>query len=326
MNLLKARETGIVAVLVVEILLFAVVARSRSGSSDWLFLQRDNLLGIGVEAAVIGIATIGMALVIISGGIDLSVGGVIALATVVMARLLIAGHPLSLAILLALGAGLGAGLLNALLVVVVELPPFIATLALMLIARGTAFLISQNEHLSIPDTVPVSAAFVGKFGNGAVWGLPCPLVVLVAVSLLGALVLAHSVWGRQVFAVGGNETAARLAGVRVAGVKFSVYVISAVLAAGAGILYSARYGEGQSSVASGYELDAVAGAVVGGASLSGGRGSIVGATLGALIFAGLRKGLSFVSGAADYEGVIVGTVVIGAVVLDRLIQRQVTRS
>ncbi|HEX8235433.1 MAG TPA: ABC transporter permease [Abditibacteriaceae bacterium] len=313
------RELGVILVLLLEIALFAFLVQRSSGR--WLFVQRTNLLDIAVDAAVIGVACVGVTLVIIAGGIDLSVGGAIALASVVVAGLLRAGWPVGGAIIVTLLVGAVVGTIAALLVTRAELPPFIATLALLLITRGVAFAFTRGDNWSI-STAP---AFTDTFGNGALLSIPYPALVLVLLTLIAAWFLTRSAWGRQVFAVGGNAVAARYAGVDVRRVTLSVYVLSGLAAALAGIVYAARYGLGHSTAATGYELDVVAAAVVGGASLSGGRGSIVGAVLGALIFATLRKGLSQVPGGATYNQVIVGLVVIAAVLLDQLTRRRVAR-
>jgi ribose transport system permease protein len=192
----------------------------------------------------------------------------------------------------------------------------------MLITRGLAFVISNGENWGLP----YEHSFTREFGNGSLCYLPYPALLLIIIAALVAFAMTRTIWGRQVFAVGGNETSARFAGVNVVGIKWSVYLLSGALAAVAGAVYAAKYGTGRSDAAQGYELDAVAAAVVGGASLSGGRGSIIGALLGAIIFATLRTGLSQVSGAARYENVLIGSVVVAAVVVDRLIQQRVSRS
>lgn len=318
---LLIRELGVIGVLVLEIALFAVLVRQSNGSDEWLFLKTSNLMDVVASAAVIGIAALGVTVVIIAGGIDLSVGGVIALSCVITAGVIRSGHGVPAAVALALAAGAGSGIVAATLVTFAELPPFIATLALMLITRGLAFVITDGQNWAIDPEHP----FTAVFGNSAPLVLPYPAVLLIVVAVVLAFLTARTAWGRQVFAVGGNETSARYAGVNVAWIKWSVYILSGALAALAGVVYAAKYGTGHSDAAPGYELDAVAAAVVGGASLSGGRGSVIGCLLGAIIFATLRSGLSQVAGASRYENVLVGAVVVAAVVVDRFIQRRVTR-
>jgi ribose transport system permease protein len=313
------REAGVIGVLLLELVLFAYLIHRQQGGG-WVFLGRDNLLGIVLDATIIGIAAIGMTAVIIAGGIDLSVGGVIALASILVAGLLRAGQPVVVAVGGALLAGVLIGAAAALLVTFVELPPFIATLALMLIARGAAFVISRGEDWSIGDAAP---GFTDSFGDGQILGVPYLILLLIAIGVVCSFLLSRTVWGRQVFAVGGNEVAARYAGVPVNKIKWSVYVLSGALAALAGVVFAAKYGTGRANAAFGYELDAVAAAVVGGANLSGGRGSIFGAILGALIFTTLRTGLNQMTGAATYQDMIIGFVVVAAVVADRLIQKRV---
>lgn len=316
------RELGVIGVLALEIALFALLVRRSGDGSAWLFLQPDNLFDIIATAAVIGIAAVGVTTVIIAGGIDLSIGGVIALACVVTAGVINSGHGTALAVVVALFAGLGSGAVAAGLVTYANLPPFIATLALMLITRGLAFVISEGNNWGLP----YEHAFTRQFGNGSLFYLPYPALLLIVIAALLAVVMARTAWGRQVFAVGGNETAARYAGVNVVRIKWSVYLLSGCLAGLAGAVYAAKNGTGRSDAAQGYELDAVAAAVVGGASLAGGRGSIIGALLGAIIFATLRSGLNQVSGASRYENVLIGSVVVAAVVVDRFIQQRVTQT
>jgi len=315
----RVRELGVAAVLMLQIALFTMLI-GRDDGGQWVFLASKNLTGIVLESAVIGVATVGVTVVIIAGGIDLSVGGLIALSSVVVAGLLRSGQAVPVALGGALLMGALFGGVAAALATWVGLPPFIATLALMLIARGLAYVISKGEDWSIDERAP---GFTQTFGESQILGVPYLILVLVFIAALVAFALSKTAWGRQVFAVGGNEVAARYAGVSVHKIKWSVYVLSGILASLAGIIFAAKYGTGRSDTAAGYELDAVAAAVVGGASLSGGRGSIVGAVLGALIFTTLRTGLNQVPGASVYQEMIIGLVVIGAVVIDRLIQKRV---
>jgi len=316
---LRVRELGVAAVLLLQIALFTFLV-GRDADGQWVFLASKNLTGIVLESAVIGVATVGVTVVIIAGGIDLSVGGLIALSSVVVAGLLRSGQAVPIALGGALLMGAFFGGVAASLATWVGLPPFIATLALMLIARGLAYMLSKGEDWSIDER---ALGFTQSFGEGQVLGVPYLILVLIFVAALIAFALSKTAWGRQVFAVGGNEIAARYAGVSVHKIKWSVYVLSGILASLSGIIFAAKYGTGRSDTATGYELDAVAAAVVGGASLSGGRGSIVGAVLGALIFTTLRTGLNQVPGASVYQEMIIGLVVIGAVVIDRLIQKRV---
>jgi ribose/xylose/arabinose/galactoside ABC-type transport system permease subunit len=317
---LRVREMGVLGVLLLEIALFALLVKSSSGNDSWTFLQSANLLDILRDTAIIGIAAIGVTCVIITGGIDLSVGGLIALSCVITAHLLRAGVAPPLAIGAALLVGIVSGAIAAGLITGLALPPFIATLGVMLVARGLAFVVSGGDNLAVTTQAPW---LTDVFGNDTVLGVPYLVILLAILALAFAVLLARTVWGRQLFAVGGNEVAARYAGVDVRRIKWSVYLLSGFLAALAGVIYVARFGTGRSDAAEGYELDAVAAAVVGGASLAGGRGSIIGAVLGAVIFTTLRAGLNQVTGASAYQNVIVGAVVIGAVVVDRLIQKRV---
>jgi ribose/xylose/arabinose/galactoside ABC-type transport system permease subunit len=218
--------------------------------------------------------------------------------------------------LAALGAGMAAGLLSALLVVAIKLPPFIATLGVMGITRGLAFIITEGRYYD------VSGRLVGgwrPFGLPADW---VPPIIMVALALVFHLLMTRFNWGRGIFSVGGNETAALFSGIAVNRLKTSVYVLSGLLAAMAGVVLTFVQGQGKADLATGYELDIIASAVVGGASLSGGRGSVLGAVLGTLIFGVLRNALPQIPGATFYDRLIVGAVVIVIVVMDQLLLKR----
>jgi len=202
------------------------------------------------------------------------------------------------------------------LVVVAGLPPFIATLGVMGIARGAAFIITEGRYFDLSRDLPADWRLLGVPLD---WTSP---LLMIGLALLFHVLMTRFQWGRAIFAIGGNETAALYSGVRVGIIQASVYVIAAVLAALSGIALAIVQGQGKADLAMGYELDIIASAVVGGASLSGGRGSVVGAVLGTLIFGVLRNALPQVPGATFYDRLIVGLVVIVIVVMDQLLQRR----
>jgi ribose/xylose/arabinose/galactoside ABC-type transport system permease subunit len=255
--------------------------------------------------------------VIISGGIDLAPGSIIALASVICGALFVgAGWPLGLAMIAAVLVGLSAGILSSILIVVVGLPPFIATLGIMGITRGAAFIITEGRYFDL------SSKLVGGWrplGLPADWVAP---LVMIGSALVFQALMTRFQWGRAVFSVGGNETAALFSGIAVGRIKTSVYVLSGVLAAVAGIVLALVQGQGKADLATGYELDIIASAVVGGASLSGGRGSVLGAVLGTLIFGVLRNALPQIPGATFYDRAIVGLAVIIIVVTDQLLLKR----
>ena len=315
-RLWETREASTVAILLLEIAFFGWYLWP-DGDRSHPFLNFPNALLILKYSSIYGIAAVGAAIVIISGGVDLSPGAVIALAGVVCGALFVgAGWPLAASMAAALGVGAAAGALSSLLVVVVRLPPFIATLGLMGIARGAAFIITEGRYFDL------SARLVGGWrplGLPADWVSP---LIMLLMAVVFQILMTKFQWGRAVFAIGGNETAALFSGIAVRMVKSSVYLLSAVLASIAGVVLAVVQGQGKADLATGYELDIIASAVVGGASLSGGRGSVVGAVLGTLIFGILRNALPQIPGATFYDRLIVGLVVIVIVVMDQVLQKR----
>jgi ribose/xylose/arabinose/galactoside ABC-type transport system permease subunit len=312
------RELSTVAILVLEVIFFTWWLWPEGGRSH-PFLNAGNGLLILKYSAIYGIAAVGAAIVIISGGIDLAPGAVMALAGVVGAQLFVMHDwPLGAAMTMGVLVGLASGLLTAVLVVAVRLPPFIATLGVMGITRGMAFIITEGQYFD------VSSRMVGGWrplGLPADWVAP---IIMVALALVFHVFMTTFQWGRAVFSVGGNETAALFSGIAVNRIKTSVYVISGVLAAVSGVVLVLVQGQGKADLASGYELDIIASSVVGGASLAGGRGSVIGAVLGTLIFGVLRNALPQIQGATFYDRLIVGLVVIVIVVVDQLLLKKRT--
>lgn len=306
----RARELSVVGVLLLEVALFSLLLGGT-------FANFANAALVLKYSALFGITAIGSALVIASGGIDLAPGAVIALASVVTGELFVV-HDVPIAV--ACGAGLAVGLasggVSALLVVRAGLPPFIATLGVMGIARGLAFLVTEGRFYDLSSRLPRDAAPLGLALD--LW--PGLLMLLLAVAFHA--VLTRLPLGRHILATGGNETAARLAGVRVGRVKGFVYVAAGGLSALAGVVLAVVQGQGKADLATGYELDAIAAAVVGGASLSGGRASVAGAVVGALIFGVLRNALPQIPGGTFADRLILGLAVLVIVILDRLASRR----
>ncbi|MFE2421660.1 substrate-binding domain-containing protein [Streptomyces hokutonensis] len=274
------------------------------------FLTTDNLLNVGVQAAVTAILAFGVTFVIVSAGIDLSVGSVAALSATVLAWSATQhGVPVVLAVILAIATGIAAGLVNGFLVAYGKLPPFIATLAMLSVARGLSLVISQGSPIAFPDSV----SHLGDTLGG--W-LPVPVLVMIVMGLIAAFVLGRTYIGRSMYAIGGNEEAARLSGLRVSKQKLAIYALSGVFAAAAGIVLASRLSSAQPQAADGYELDAIAAVVIGGASLAGGTGKASGTLIGALILAVLRNGLNLLSVSAFWQQVVIGVVIALAVLLD----------
>jgi ribose transport system permease protein len=314
-GLWRIREARTVAILLAEILFFTWYLWPEAGRAH-PFLNGANGLLILKYSSVYGIAAVGAAMVIISGGVDLSPGAVIALAGVVAGKLFVeGGHSLGLSLAAGLGVGIIAGAVTAGLVVLVGLPPFIGTLGVMGIARGVAFIVTEGRFFDVSGLLPPGWK---PMGIPVAWIAPA---VMIALGIGFQVLMNGFQWGRSVYAVGGNETAALYSGIAVGRVKTSVYMLAGTLAAVAGVVLVVVQGQGKADLATGYELDIIASAVVGGASLSGGRGSVLGAVLGTLIFGVLRNALPQIPGATFYDRLIVGLVVIVIVVMDQLMAR-----
>ena len=314
------RELSTVAILIAEVLFFAWYLWPEAGRAH-PFLNAENALLILKYSSIYGIAAVGAAVVIISGGIDLAPGAVIAMAGVVTGHLFVAeSWPLAPSLAAGLLVGVASGLLTSLLVVIVKLPPFIATLGMMGITRGIAFIITEGQYYDVSSRLPAGWQ---PMGVPIDWLAP---IVMFAMAVVFQILMTRFQWGRSVFSVGGNETAALFSGIAIGRVKASVYVISGVLASLAGIVLVLVQGQGKADLATGYELDIIASAVVGGASLAGGRGSVMGAVLGTLIFGVLRNALPQIPGATFYDRLIVGVVVIIIVVADQLLLRRSSKS
>ncbi len=298
------RESG--GILVLLIFIAALILTTKD------FLTLTNLDNLVRQVAVFAILSVGQLFVILTGGIDLSVGSILGLSGGVTAVLLAAGVPIPLAILAGLLVGLVIGLVNGLLVSRFGLPPFIATLGMLGIARGLVLLLTGAKTIApLPDTFNTIA-------NGFILGLPSLFWILIVVALVAAFVLGRTVFGRYVYAVGSNAESSRLSGVPVNYVLLAVYSISGVLAGFAGVLTTSRLGAGIPTAGTGYELQAIAGAVIGGASLSGAKGRTIGAVLGALIMAILANGGNLLGVDPFYLQIAIGLLIILAVYFDTL--------
>ena len=300
-----ARRWGLVGALVLFCAFLALATPAGT------FLSGRNLVFVLLQISVNVILASGMTMIILTGGIDLSVGSVLALAGVVGAHLTASGVPAPVAAAAAVGVGALIGLANGASVVYLRVAPFIATLASMTAVRGLAYLYTDGVSIG---NLPDSFTF---WGNGRLGPLPVPVLVAAVVVVLTALLLRRTVFGRRVIAVGGNEEATRLSGVRVGRIKLGVYTLMGALAALGGVLLAARLGAGDPKAGQMFELTAIAAVVVGGTTLSGGRGGVAGTVLGALIIGVLDNGLVLMDVSAFYQMVVKGLVILGAVALDR---------
>jgi ribose transport system permease protein len=309
---IAGRESGALIVLLV-----AVGALTLASPE---FLTGNNLANLARQVAIFGILAIGQLMVILTGGIDLSVGSILGLAGAVTAQLLVAGMPIIPAILIGVVVGAVLGLANGVLVTRFKLPPFIATLGMLGIARGVVLVITNaNTIQGLPDSFQ-------RLANGTVVGIPNLLIIFVIITGIAWFTLNRTIFGRYVYAVGSNPEAARLAGVPVAMVTTSVYVIGGVLAAVGGVLMTSRLGAGVPTAGTGFELQAIAACVIGGASLSGARGSAIGAACGALIIGVLNNGGNLLAINAFYLQIAIGALVLVAVGFDQMNTRKKARA
>lgn len=280
------------------------------------FLTVSNLLNVLEQTSINAIVAVGMTFVIVSGGIDLSVGSIVALAGVVLASALQQGWPVAAAVPLALVVGSACGVVNGLLVTAGRLPPFIATLGMMSVARGLALMWAEGR--------PISGFDEGfrLVATGRLALVPASVLVMLATYALAQVVLAYTVFGRHVYAIGGNEEASRLSGVPVRRDKTAVYAVSGACAGLASVVLTARLNSAQPTAGVMYELDAIAATVIGGTSLLGGQGTLGGALVGALIMGVLRNGLNLLNVSAFFQQVVIGVVIIGAVLVDTALKRR----
>lgn len=288
---------------------------------EYGFLSQSNLETIARQGAIVLLVALGMTFVIVAGGIDLSVGSTVAMVTVVVAGLLSLGHPPMLALVGGLSAGLVAGMINGALIAGLKVGPFIVTLGTLLLFRGMAKGLANEQKIDAPLSWLNDFLAVLPPDRKALLFPPGVWIAIVA-SMFMAFLLRRTPFGRSVVAIGGNEQAARYSGVRVERVKFGVYALAGLFAGLAGLMQFSRLTVGDPTVAQGLELDAIAAVVIGGASLSGGKGSILGTVLGALIMTVLRAGLSQMGLPNWVQEMTTGAVIVGAVALDRFRSRQ----
>jgi len=275
-----------------------------------------NLKNILTQTVIVAIGALGMTLIIVGGGIDLSVGSVVAFTGVLGAKLLVAGwSPIATTAALVLVGGM-IGLFNGTIVAGFRMMPFIVTLGMMGVVRGSAKWLGENQTINAPPESPVGL-LMARVNPTEFWPLPPGVWVALGLAGVMALLLRETVFGRHIFAIGANETAARYSGVRVGGVKASTYAIAGLLFGFAGLLQMSRLTQGDPTVAIGLELDIIAAVVIGGASLNGGAGSIGGSLIGALIMALLRNGTNQLGWQTYTQEIIIGAVIVLAVGLDK---------
>ncbi|MTK11502.1 MAG: ABC transporter permease [Clostridiaceae bacterium] len=276
------------------------------------FFSVDNLLTVALQSAIIAIIAIGQTYVIITTGIDLSIGSNIALAGIVAAILMTSGVAVPIAVIGGLLSGCFVGLINGLIVVYGNIPPFIVTLGTMSIVRGVSLVITKGIPVTdLPEAFTI-------IGTGSIASIPIPAVIMFVLVAIFGFVLAKTKLGRYTYAIGSNFEAARLSGINTKRTLISIYIISGFLAACAGLILAARVVSAQPTAGTGYELDAVAASVIGGASLLGGEGMILGTFIGALVIGVLRNGLNLINVSAFWQQIVIGAVIIAAVYIDRV--------
>ena len=297
-------DAGVLGALLIMIIVFSL--------SSKYFLDKENIFNTLRAFSFIGIAALGQLIVIISGGLDLTQGAVMALAGINTALSLKAGYPIWVAIIIGLSTGVIVGLVNASLITKAKIGPIITTLAMLSVVRGLTFVFTKAETVyGLPKSYL-------KIGGGYLFNtIPIPVVIYLSIAILIYLFLTKTIWGYEIFAIGGNEVSSRLSGINVVKTKFIGYIISGFLAALAGILLSARLGVAQSLIASGYELDIIAGTIIGGASLAGGAGTVLGNFAGIAIMGVMLNGLVLIDVSAYWQKTVIGLIIIVAVLIDQ---------
>jgi ribose transport system permease protein len=308
-SLLKIRELNVFLALLAVAALISLATP--------YFLTTNNLMGVFRSFSLTAIMSIGMVMVIITGGIDLSVGSVLGLSSLVTALGFGAGLPTFVCVSAGLAVGVAFGAFNGLLITVIGLPPFIATLGSLSIGRGLMYIITEGVPLT-PDTPDIFSAL----GQGYVGLVPVPVVIMIVLMIGFSILMRRTRFGRHVYATGGNEQAARLSGVKTHRVKLVVYILSGAIAALAGVISFSRYLSAEPASGFGAELDVIAAAAIGGASLSGGVGSVVGAVIGAALAGIIANGVVLMNINTYAQQAITGAVILIAVSLDVLRNRR----
>jgi ribose/xylose/arabinose/galactoside ABC-type transport system permease subunit len=276
------------------------------------FMAPSNVINILRQISVNGIIAVGMTLVIITAGIDLSVGSLVALSAVVASSFAHAGdYPLGVPLALGLFTGLACGTVNGVLIAKKRLAPFIVTLGMMTAARGLALVYTNGRPI-----INLSDSY-DRIGGGSFLGIPVPVVIFLLVVVSGAFILHYTRFGRYIYAIGGNELAAKVSGINTERVIIAVYALTGALAGLAGIVLSSRVMSASPAIGQGYELDAIAAVVIGGTSLSGGVGTIAGTIAGALIIGVMNNGLDMMNVSSYWQQIVKGVIIVLAVVLDK---------
>jgi ribose transport system permease protein len=296
--------------VIVLFIFFSITARN--------FFTMRSVLTLALQTSAITLMGIGVTFTIITGGIDLSIGSIVALAGTIAVMASLAGVPIWFSMIIGLLVGVASGFLNGLMITRLKLPPFIATLGMMMVARGVALTITNANAWPAPEGF-------GELGNGAIFGtgpkfpgISYPVLIMIAVAIIFSFILSKTRLGRYTYAVGSNEEAARLSGIRIHQVKIINYIFCGLLSALVGIILASRMTTSQPNSAIGYEMNAIAAAVIGGTSLMGGVGTVGGTVIGSFIIGILTVGLTMQGANYFMQQIVIGLVVIGAVTIDQL--------
>jgi ribose transport system permease protein len=296
------RKFGIVGSLILLSVIFSFLSSKFFTGSNWM--------NIFQQSAINGCIAIGMTMVIITGGIDLSVGSIIAFSAMIMAQMMDAGVPPVLAVILGMMMGAGAGALNGVLISYLKLQPFLVTMGTMSLFRGLTLIISDG--LPVRSFSSPFVNFMSSF-NGI---FPIPIIILLAFAVVIYLIIRYSRFGQHIFAIGGNEEATRLSGINTRAVKITTYALSGFSASLAGLIYLGRLAAADPQAGASYEMNAIAAAAIGGASLAGGKGSIIGTIIGVLILQALNNGLTLCNVQSFYQTFAIGLIIIVATIID----------
>ncbi len=306
---LIARKYATLAILIVFVVAISLMTDR--------FLTFGNITNVGRQLSFNGIISVAMTMVIISGGIDLSVGGTVALAGCTCAGVLADSGNIPAAVAAALAVGVVVGIFNGILIAYTRIAPFIITLSSLSIAQGVTLVLTNASP------IPLDNEAFKALGQSSFYSIPTPIFIMIAIFLVAGYVMKKTKFGRYVYAIGGNERSAALAGISVQKIKLTVYIVSGLLAAFTGVLYTSRLSSGVPNLGDGFEMDAITAAVIGGASLSGGQGGIWGTLIGAVIIGILNNALNLLNVNTNYQSIVTGVVVLIAVLFDCLIQARV---
>lgn len=307
-----ARLRGLLKLPLALPLIGLIVVSVLMGLASDNFFTLSNLMNVLRQVSIVGVLAVGMTFVILTGGIDLSVGAAMALVGTLSAGLVVhSGLPAELALVLGLFLGLGIGVINGFLVSYGKMPAIIVTLATMGMARGLGLIYTGGHPISgLPS-------WISWFGIGRIWTIPVPVILMLIIYAVAWVLLERTAFGRHVYAIGGNETAARLSGVKTQRVKLAVYCVSGVTSALAAIILTGRLMSGQPNAGVGFELDAIAAVVLGGTAIAGGRGLVLGTLIGAVLLGILNNGLNLMGINPYLQDVIKGGIILLAIYISR---------